>query len=269
MNILRRLPVIAGGAILVASVVVGMERTDAATISLPGTVYDFNDSHPDFEEFKYASETGIVESDLGPDKKPVYAQQTYTTSGQANFDQWYRDVEGVNVSAPYAITLSNTEVNPNIFTTSFPNDDFFPIDNQLLGNQGREHNYHFTYELNALFDYEGGETFTFTGDDDIWVFMNDKLAIDLGGVHQTQTSTVNLDQAASSLGITKGNKYDLDIFFAERHTTASNLKITTSLDLEPVPEPSSALSILVFGALGAGLWLKRKPKYQKSISCRY
>ena len=228
----------------------------AATFNLTGTIRDFNDTHPDFED-GIADDTGIVQTTLGGDGKPVYAGQVGnpTTHGQVAFDQWYRDTAGVNLSAPLTITLDNSgNADPAIFT--FDDQTFFPIDNQLLGNQGRGHNFHFTYEIHSTFNYGGGETFTFIGDDDLWVFINNKLAIDLGGVHNAETGSVDLDVQAAGLGITTGNNYSLDFFFAERHTTQSHFRIDTSLALateepgpSPVPEPSTML-LLSSGAMG-------------------
>ena len=96
-----------------------------------------------------------------------------------------------------------------------------------------------------FFTYIGGETFTYTGDDDLWVFINDELAVDLGGVHPAVRGLVDLD----NLGLTVGNTYDFDLSFAERHTTQPNFRIDTSIELEPnkVPEPATML------LLGAGL----------------
>ncbi len=72
--------------------------------------------------------------------------------------------------------------------------------------------------MNASFQYRGGEVFEFLGDDDIWAFINRKLAVDIGGVHAARAGSVNLDQDAAKLGITVGNHYDLDFFYCERNT---------------------------------------------------
>jgi fibro-slime domain-containing protein len=202
--------------------------------NLIGTIRDFQASHPDFEDF-LGEDPGIVLPDLGADGKPVYAGQTGnpTTTGQANFDQWFRDVPGVNQSA--AFTLALTPSGGGVYT--FDDSDFFPIDDQLFGNEGNPHNYHFTYELHTTFRYSGGETFSFTGDDDLFTFINGRLAIDLGGVHGAMSDTIDLDMRAAELGISPGNVYPLDFFFAERHTTESNFRVDTTLVFIDCGEP--------------------------------
>jgi fibro-slime domain-containing protein len=194
--------------------------------TLTGTIRDFQIAHPDFEH-TIGDDLGLVQTDLGSDDKPVYAggAGTSTTTGQANFDQWFRDVPGINQSQLLSLTLS--PAGGNVYTYS--NNAFFPIDNQLFGNESNPHNFHFTFELHTKFVYLGGEVFTFTGDDDLFVFVNRKLAIDLGGVHGAQNGQVDLDARAGELGITQGGTYQLDFFFAERHTSESNFRIDTTI----------------------------------------
>ncbi|MDI1428777.1 fibro-slime domain-containing protein [Polyangium sorediatum] len=203
---------------------------------LKATVRDFQIAHPDFEDF-IGDDKGIVTNELGADGKPVYAGNptTPTTTGKANFDQWYNDVEGVNIAIPVEIPLMAAGGG----TYTYNNSAFFPIDGQGFGDEFQTHNYHFTLELRTQFIYEGGEIFTFTGDDDLFTFINGKKVIDLGGVHGAQTSTVNLDERAAELGIEKGKTYPLDFFFAERHTSESNFRIDTTIGCfsePPIPE---------------------------------
>jgi len=158
-------------------------------------------------------------------RKPIYSggTGTITTHGKAYFDQWFNN-DANNLRKDIEIELLDQD-GDGIYT--YTNPEFFPIDNELFGNEGRQHNYHFTFEIHSKFTYEAGQTFSFTGDDDIWVFINNHLEIDLGGVHGAMTASVDLDD----LGLTPGKTYSLDIFFAERHTFASNFVIETSIGL--------------------------------------
>jgi fibro-slime domain-containing protein len=209
-------------------------------------VRDFTEMHPDFEKFT-AQVKGLVKDQLGPDKKPVYASTggTAATTGPDAFKDWYNDVDGVNQRLSTKIMF--VEQSAGVFV--FDSTAFFPIDNMGFGNgpmkggltipgigtigggNTPEHNFLFTTEAHTRFTYQGGEKFTFRGDDDMWIFINDKLAIDLGGTHSALAATVDLDADASKLGLQKGETYPMDIFHAERHTDQSNYHIETTIDL--------------------------------------
>jgi len=119
----------------------------------------------------------------------------------------------------------------------FPLDDFKFLDaantianpkyDHIEQSSGVFHNYSFSMRVQAEFKYIKGQFFEFRGDDDVWVFINKKLAVDIGGVHGPIQGSVNLD----TLGLTEGETYPFNIFFAERNATGSNFKMRTSIDL--------------------------------------
>lgn len=198
--------------------------------TLRAVLRDFKIDHPDFEVVPAADVVvqGLVAPTIMLGGKPTLAP-TAPAAGlitdATTFAQWYVDVAGVNQRLEQDLVLAQTS--PGIY--AYDSDAYFPLDGLGFGNEGNPHNYHFTTELHAQFTYQGGEVFTFRGDDDVWVFVNGHLAIDIGGVHSASLASVDFDARAAELGITVGQTYAIDFFQAERHVTGSNFRIETSI----------------------------------------
>ena len=87
-------------------------------------------------------------------------------------------------------------------------------------------------QLVSKFVYEPGQVFTFIGDDDVWVYVDGDLVVDIGGLHPTVEATIELD----TLGLAPGETHTLDVFHAERCASGSRFRIDTTIEcLQDVP----------------------------------
>jgi len=90
-------------------------------------------------------------------------------------------------------------------------------------------------EVHRTFTYKSGQTFAFIGDDDVFVFINNKCVINIGGIHDQLGASVNLDTIHPSLA--EGVEYPFDFFYTERCVTESHILITTNLLFFIPPQP--------------------------------
>jgi fibro-slime domain-containing protein len=143
----------------------------------------------------------------------------------ATFDEWFRDVLGVNQSAAHTIEMTRN----GFGVYQYLDNSFHPIDNLLLGNESEPNNNYFTYALRAEFTYDSctNQFVRIEGGDGAWIFIDGKLVADLGGVVPVASQYFELDR----LGLEDGQVYDLHLFYAQRHPFASIFRFWTNLEL--------------------------------------
>jgi fibro-slime domain-containing protein len=202
---------------------------------------------------------GLVQNALDGQGKPLRAKsgsdcQTcsygsnpnpYMIYSVSSFDSWFRDEAGTNQPTSSTIELQPIAGGQFRFERRKPS-GLFPLDGLEWGGEtrvcqqwpywdknptscGTTHNYHFTSEVRYLFPYRGGESLTFLGDDDVWVFVNGRLVVDLGGTHQEQTGSITINAGnQASYAMAPNNLYEIVVFHADRHPIDSNYQLTLS-----------------------------------------
>ena len=146
-------------------------------------------------------------------------------TSETTFAQWYREILGVNLAMSHSIRL-NLDASSGIY--EHLSSAFYPIDGLLFGSEDDEHNNYFTYEIVAHFEYVAcvGQFIEFIGSDDAWIFIEDGMVIDLGGIDASTEQWIDVDR----LGLVDGEEYSVRLFFAHRHGV-SQFNLRTNIPL--------------------------------------
>ena len=219
----------------------------------------------------YGLQQGIVQSRIGADGKPVPSYSSIEATQNAGFAlvnrgvfgnnpvqpsdpfyRWFNEVDGL--SKRFDSTLEFRLMADGSYQAGGSGRNFFPLDSipEAMAfsagdyNRNTGHNFHFTMQFQTpiIVEADGTEEFFFSGDDDVWVFLNGHLVFDLGGVHEIlhgsfRIGTPNADGSIPihstaagvsttipDIGLKAGEPAQLQLFYAERSTAEANALIT-------------------------------------------
>jgi len=217
-----------------------------------GVTQSGSPTHPDFDARDGVGITfGMVTTRLDGEGRPAFSGTVVGGAGalsDASFRDWYRD-SARNLPIATELLLDRVPA-----TTSYRYDSaaFFPIDRRGFTEPGAigesypaaapaVHNYGFTSEMHTWFVYRGDESLDFRGDDDVWVFVDGQLCLDVGGLHGPESGVMdfaNPSRAGDARQVaivtacrdrlTVGRVYELAVFHAERRCCGSNFRLTLS-----------------------------------------
>jgi fibro-slime domain-containing protein len=169
---------------------------------------------------------GVVLPELGVDGLPVFNPEATNThnclTNAADFATWFNHTNPKQATLPY-----------NPLCDCYGAEQFYPVNNPSL--QARYH--HFTCLSTLCFLYQEGQSLTLHSDASLWLFLDQRLVVDLGGIHDDVSMTLSL----GGLGLEVGAVYQLHLFLSQTYKSAANFSLTGNVCLVACPSVNGAL----------------------------
>ncbi len=199
---------------------------------------------------------GLVQDTLifDPAKGKKYPRRGGVDDCSSQLEKWFDPSESQETACGNLFLRNVGDTSRPVWTIDEP--DFFAVDglsaqkNYSAGGISRENDYAYCMEINAAMEYKGGETLQFRGDDDLWVYLDNRLAFDHGGIHYAHSETIAVDTLPFLKG-KLGRTLDLDVYYCSRQPGNAVFGMQAAATLKPLAPKSLRITDTAGRALGA------------------
>ena len=188
-------------------------------------------------------EQGMVDFGLDERYLPIAkGGDLITNRGLFDMSRWFSEVEGKSKAFIGTIRL---DYNPEDASFSFHQNSFYPLDkveydkSEIVNKDGHNHLFTMNFAVPFTVLTNGDESFMVTADDDTFVYVGDKLVLDMGGIHDAMSGEVAIlgngevhsgiggaELAYSGVNVQHGDSSIVRIFHADRNEEDSVFKMT-------------------------------------------
>lgn len=214
---------------------------DLYDTSLSGELYNRQFEWSECGYYSKDLEKGLVEYNLNENYLPVAVSGKLTPNRGINMDRWFNEVEGKSKNYTGNVKLQYKADGAQF---SFYQKEFYPLDevdfskDDPVNRDGHNHLFTMSFAVPFTVLKSGNETFEIMADDDTFVYVGDRLAIDMGGVHEATTGRFTIaengevyasvrDEEPAYTGINVGEEEGsiVRIFHADRDSNESVFEV--------------------------------------------